>query len=119
MDKILELKESKMDKIGAMRKLLDTADAEKRSMTPEEDADYRKLDGEIDQLDKDILAAEKDEERRKKLVEMEQRAKVTQKAPAVIIKDPAGGIKGLNRNGATSRPIVKTRRSLWRPTRSR
>jgi len=79
MDKIIEMKQKKVEKLAQMRTILDKADEEKRPKTEEEIAEYRKLDGEVDQLDKDILAREEDLERRRKLAERELAAKETRK----------------------------------------
>ena len=85
MKKILEMKEKKLDLIKQLRAILDKADTEKRSLTDEENVDYKAVDAEIDKLDKEILAAEVDEERRKKLAEKEIESRSAQ-APVVIIK---------------------------------
>jgi HK97 family phage major capsid protein len=56
-----------------MRVLLDRADAERRPLDPFEQAKYGKLQAETDLLDKDIMDAEQDLERRRKLAEAESR----------------------------------------------
>jgi HK97 family phage major capsid protein len=71
MKKILEMKEKKLALVKELRAMLDKADTEKRSLTDEENVEYKKIDSEIDGLEKDILSAEVDEERRKKLAEKE------------------------------------------------
>jgi HK97 family phage major capsid protein len=79
MDKIIEMKRKKAEKLAAMRAILDKADEEKRAKTDDELTEYRKLDGEVDQIDKEILAEEEDLERRRKLAEKELAAKETRK----------------------------------------
>lgn len=71
MDKIIELKQKKMETLAMMRAILDKTDSENRDMTPEEDADYKRMDGEIDQIEKDVIKLEQDAERRRKLAEKE------------------------------------------------
>jgi HK97 family phage major capsid protein len=75
MEKIIEMKRKKAELLAQLRAMLDKADGEKRAMTAEEDAEYRKVEAEVDQLEKDILDAEADAERRRKLAEKELQAR--------------------------------------------
>ena len=68
---IIEMKQKKLDLISSQRRLWDKADEEKRELTPEEKTEYRRLDGEVEQLEKDILAAEEAEEAKRKLAARE------------------------------------------------
>jgi HK97 family phage major capsid protein len=80
MKNILEMKKEKLDLINEQRAMLDKADTEKRKVTDEEETIYKALDVKIDQLEKDILAAEVDAERRKKLAEKEIESRKAGKA---------------------------------------
>lgn len=71
MEKIIEMKRKKAELLASLRAMLDKADTEKRKLTEDEDKDYRRIEGEVDQLEKDILDAEADLERRRKLAEKE------------------------------------------------
>jgi len=84
---IFEAKRKKADILKRQRELLETLDKESRKATEEENTEYRKLDAEVEQLERDILDAEEDQERRRKLAEKELAA---QKAPAVRKATPAG-----------------------------
>ena len=75
MDKLLEMKNKKFELIKTQRAMIDKADEEKRKLTDEESVEYKKLDGEIEKLEKDILDEEADMERRRKLMEKELEAK--------------------------------------------
>lgn len=75
MEKIIEMKRKKVELLAQLRAMLDKADTEKRKLTEEENKDYRRIEGEIDQLEKDTLDAEADLERRRKLAEKEIQAK--------------------------------------------
>lgn len=86
MNKIAELKMKKTELVGELRKMLDLADTEKRNLTDEELVIYKDVDKQIDQIDKDILAAEADEERRKKLAEKE--IEMRKVVPAYKAKNP-------------------------------
>ena len=79
---IAEMRQKKSDLIKQQRAALDKADAEKRALSAEESVEYKRLDTEIDQIEKDILTAEEDLERRRKLAEKELEARG--KAPVVL-----------------------------------
>lgn len=81
MEKILEMKNKKLELTGQLRGMLDKIDEENRKFTDEEKVEYKNLETEIDKLDRDILDAEEDMERRRKLAEREVQAK---KATTVI-----------------------------------
>jgi HK97 family phage major capsid protein len=68
---IVDLKFERSDLVDKMRRLLDVADAEKRKLSDRENREYRGMEADIDRLDKEILAAESDLERRRKLAEIE------------------------------------------------
>lgn len=71
MDKLIEMKNKKLELIKQLRAMLDKADAEKRKMTEEENVQYRQTNDELDVLEKDITETEADLERRRKLAEKE------------------------------------------------
>ena len=72
---ISDMKYERNELAGRIRRLLDKADGEKRAMTAEENVEYRRLEGKTDQLDKEILDAEADLERRRKIAENELRSR--------------------------------------------
>ncbi len=72
---IHELKAQKFEKVREAREILDKADREKRALNAVERATYDKLSAEIDLLDKDIIDAEADLERRRKLADAEIRGR--------------------------------------------
>jgi HK97 family phage major capsid protein len=72
---IHEMKQKKFELIKQQRAILDKIDAEKRQFTDEEKSQYNKLTEETDKLEKDILSAEEDLERRRKLAEQEAKMK--------------------------------------------
>jgi HK97 family phage major capsid protein len=78
MDKILEMKNKKFELIKTQRAMIDKADEEKRKLTDDENVEYKKLDGEIEKLERDILDAEADLERRRTLAEKELASKKSQ-----------------------------------------
>jgi HK97 family phage major capsid protein len=78
---IAEMKQKKAESLKLLRSALDKADTEKRSLTDEERTEYKRLEGEVDKLDADILAGEEDLERRRKLAEKETETRG--KAPIV------------------------------------
>lgn len=78
MDKILEMKNKKFELIKTQRAMIDKADEEKRKLTDEENVEYKRLDGEIEKLERDILDEEADVERRRKLAEKELDSKKSQ-----------------------------------------
>lgn len=88
MEKIIEMKNKKFELLKAQRTLLDKIDAENRKMTAEEAVEYKSLNDQVDQLEKDILDAEADLERRRKLAEKELEAKNAR----TVIKIPKPGI---------------------------
>lgn len=67
MKTALELKNRKSDIIAEMRKMLDLVEDEKRAMTTSEDKRYRELDAECDRLDREIMNAEANGDRRAKV----------------------------------------------------
>lgn len=70
MDKIQELKQTRSEKIEAMRELLNTAENDsKRSLTDEETNKYDGLDKEVQNLNKEIERAERQTELDKLVVE--------------------------------------------------
>jgi len=71
MRPIAEMKQERHAKVVQMRAMLDKCDAANRNMTEAEQKEYRKLESEIDQLDRDIRAVEADLERRRALAERE------------------------------------------------
>ena len=58
MDKILELRQKRAGIVAQMRSVLDTADAEKRSLTAEERASYDKMDADVDDIGNQITTEE-------------------------------------------------------------
>lgn len=84
---IAEMKQKKAESLKLLRSALDKADTEKRSLTDEERTEYKRVEGEVDKLDQDILTAEADLERRRKLAEKEAE---TRRAPAIIKPKPEG-----------------------------
>lgn len=76
---IISMKEKRLELINEQRGLLDKADEEKRNLTDGETEIYKSLDADIDKLDRDILAAEQNEARRKKLAEKEIEARKVEK----------------------------------------
>jgi len=75
MEKILEMKNKRLELIKSQRAMLDKIDEEERKFTDDEKVEYKSLEAEIDTLDKDILDAEEDVERRRKLAQKEVEAK--------------------------------------------
>ncbi len=75
MDKIIEMKNQKYELIKEQRAMLDKIDEENRKFTDEENVEYKRLSDEIDTLEKEILDAEADLNRRRKLAEKEAEAK--------------------------------------------
>jgi HK97 family phage major capsid protein len=98
MEKIIEMKRKKDELLKQLRAMLAKADGEKRSLTDEEDTEYKRIEAEIDQLEADILDAEADLERRRKLAEREAQAKRTEptgpKSP--VIKVPQEGVEDVD-----------------------
>ena len=75
MNSLIELKSKRMELIKRQREMLDKIDGEERKFTDEEMSEYKKMDVDIDQLEKDILEAEEEEETRRKLAQKELEAK--------------------------------------------
>jgi len=75
MDKIIEMKNQKFELIKQQRSMLDKIDEENRKFTDEENVEYNKLNDDIEGLERDILDAEADLNRRTKLAEKEAEAK--------------------------------------------
>lgn len=84
MNEILEMKNKKFGLLKQQRSMLGKIDEEDRKFTDEEKTEYKSLETEIDQLEKDILDAEEDLERRRKLAKKEAEAKEAKKARTVI-----------------------------------
>jgi HK97 family phage major capsid protein len=68
---IHEMKLEKSELVDRMKRLLDLAEVEKRGLSKSEKSEYDKWDKEVDRLDLNIIGAEGDLARRKKLVEIE------------------------------------------------
>lgn len=83
MEKVLEMKQKRARLVKEARALLDRQEEEKRSLTAEEEAEYTRIDTEIDKLTADI-------ERREKQVERERKMGEAGADPAGKGKDPAG-----------------------------
>jgi HK97 family phage major capsid protein len=88
MNKLLELRQKKADAVKRMREMLDKAEADKRSLTAEEETEYAALDTSLDQLAKDI-------EREERLQEHEKESRriinplpegIISGAPAIVIR---------------------------------
>ena len=60
MNSLIELKSKRMELIKRQREMLDKIDGEERKFTDEEMSEYKKMDVDIDQLEKDILEAEEE-----------------------------------------------------------
>lgn len=84
---IIEMKRKKDELLKQLRTMLDLADKEERRFSEEENAEYKKIEGDIDSLESDIMDAEADMERRRKLAEKEIEAKRTA-AQTPLIKVP-------------------------------
>lgn len=72
---IIELRQDRAKAIADSRAILDKAEAEKRSLTAEEEGQYQKFDTDIDNLTKEIDREEKLQAREREQGELEQRAK--------------------------------------------
>ncbi len=72
---INEMKQKMADLRKQMRAMLDKISTEKRTFTDEENGQYKKLNDDHDQIEKDCLAAETDLERRRKLAEKDAEAR--------------------------------------------
>ncbi len=72
---INEMKQKMADLRKQMRAMLDKISTEKRTFTDEESGQYKKLNDDHDQFEKDVLAAETDLERRRKLAEKDAEAR--------------------------------------------
>jgi len=83
MEKVIELKNEKFELIKQQRGMLDKIDEENRKFTDEEKVEYKSLEEKIDQKERDILDAEADLNRRRKLAEKELEAKNAR----TVIKD--------------------------------
>jgi HK97 family phage major capsid protein len=68
---ISEMKQERDALIKQQRNMLDKLEAENRQFRPDEQQEYKRNDVAIDRLDEDILAAEADLERRRKLAQKE------------------------------------------------
>jgi len=86
MDKILEMKAKRTELLKQSRTMLDKLDEENRKFTDEEKTEYKSLEEQIDQLDNDILEAEEDMERRRKLAEKEARDQEAAKKARTVVK---------------------------------
>ena len=71
MEHIINMKREKAELINDMRELLDKAMNEKRGMNSREDSEYKRIDNRLAQLEKDLLAAEVDLDRRRSLAQKE------------------------------------------------
>lgn len=67
MKSAADLKYDKSQKIAAMKKILDTADDEDRTLTAAEDGTYKTLDKDIDGIDRQIMSIEAHGGRRAKI----------------------------------------------------
>jgi len=85
---LAELKAKRAELLKALRAMLDKIDTEKRAFTEDESKEYKRIEGESDQLEVDIRAAEDDMERRRKLAEKE--IALRDKAPAIIPEKKSG-----------------------------
>lgn len=83
MDKIIEMKNQKYELIKTQRSMLDKIDAENRKFTDEENVEYKSVGDKIENLEREILDAETDLNRRRKLAEKELEAKNAR----TVIKD--------------------------------
>lgn len=79
---ILEMKQKRFALVKDARKILDTAEAEKREVTAEEKTQYDKIFGEVDSLGENVVRMEKQERMEKEMGESEQKP---------TIQDPADG----------------------------
>lgn len=69
MEKVLEMKQKRARLVKEARELLDRQEEEKRSLTAEEEAEYQRIDAEIDKLGVDIERREKQIQRERELGE--------------------------------------------------
>lgn len=84
---IKELKEKRADLVTNSRKLIDTADAEKRDMTTEESRQFDGMSDDIGDISDAIDSKEKDQDRRSRLQDWESNL---DKAPDVPRDQPQG-----------------------------
>lgn len=82
MNKLLELRQKKADAVKRMREMLDKAEADKRALTAEEDAEYNALDATLDVLAKDI--------------EREERLQEQEKESRKIVNPPPNGVSDIH-----------------------
>ena len=92
MDKIRELKDKRAKLVADQRAMLDKAEAEKRSLTPEEDEQYAKMEADFDTLSTEIKteieAQEKRDQRKADLESRENQLKESDHEPIKPVADP-------------------------------
>lgn len=84
-NKMQELRQAKGDLVTRMKNLLDKADDQRRALTSAEDAEYKRLDAEVDRISEEIRSFEQGDSRRLKLrAEIAELDKVVNPLPGHI-----------------------------------